>query len=46
MSHWDGRNSQNKMVIFPKLPGTTAGDYVLVRIHDATSATLLGTQQS
>ena len=40
---WKGRNSQNKMVIFPKTPGTRAGDYVRVTIEDATSATLLGT---
>ncbi|WP_116105344.1 tRNA (N6-isopentenyl adenosine(37)-C2)-methylthiotransferase MiaB [Lewinella sp. IMCC34191] len=41
---WKGRNSQNKMVIFPKVPGTQPGDYVEVSVHDATSATLLGTQ--
>ncbi|THH41676.1 tRNA (N6-isopentenyl adenosine(37)-C2)-methylthiotransferase MiaB [Neolewinella litorea] len=43
---WKGRNSQNKMVIFPKLDGSAPGDYVHVTIHDATSATLLGTQQT
>ncbi len=37
-----GRNSQNKMVVFPKKPGFKPGDYVQVRIYDATSATLLG----
>ncbi len=37
-----GRNSQNKMVVFPKKGGLKPGDYVQVRIHDATSATLLG----
>ncbi len=37
-----GRNSQNKMVVFPKKAGLKPGDYVQVRIHDATSATLLG----
>ncbi len=37
-----GRNSQNKMVVFPKKEGYRPGDYVHVRIHDATSATLLG----
>jgi len=37
-----GRNSQNKMVVFPKKNGLKPGDYVHVRIHDATSATLLG----
>ncbi len=43
---WKGRNSQNKMVIFPKVAGTAAGDYVWVTICDATSATLLGTQDA
>jgi tRNA-2-methylthio-N6-dimethylallyladenosine synthase len=41
--HWSGRNSQNKVVVFPK--GTAMldkGDYVRVKITDATSATLLG----
>ncbi len=37
-----GRNSQNKMIIFPKIPGYQAGDYVKVRVDDASSATLLG----
>ncbi|MEN9416235.1 MAG: hypothetical protein RLZ62_2539 [Bacteroidota bacterium] len=37
-----GRNSQNKMCVFPKKEGVKPGDYVMVRIHDATSATLLG----
>ncbi len=37
-----GRNSQNKMVVFPKKENLKPGDYVHVRIHDATSATLLG----
>ncbi len=40
--HFKGRNSQNKMVIFPKVNGYKPGDYVDVRIDDATSATLLG----
>jgi tRNA-2-methylthio-N6-dimethylallyladenosine synthase len=38
-----GRNSQNKMVVFPKREGWKPGDYVEVRVHDVTSATLLGT---
>jgi tRNA-2-methylthio-N6-dimethylallyladenosine synthase len=38
-----GRNSQNKMCVFPKMDGIKPGDYVQVKIHDATSATLLGT---
>ncbi len=37
-----GRNSQNKMIVFPKKKGLKAGDYVKVKVHDATSATLLG----
>lgn len=37
-----GRNSQNKMCVFPKKEGLRPGDYVMVRIKDATSATLLG----
>lgn len=37
-----GRNSQNKMCVFPKKEGLKPGDYVMVRIKDATSATLLG----
>jgi len=38
-----GRNSQNKMIVFPKKPGLQAGDYTWVDVHDATSATLKGT---
>ncbi|MCB0608205.1 MAG: tRNA (N6-isopentenyl adenosine(37)-C2)-methylthiotransferase MiaB [Lewinellaceae bacterium] len=37
-----GRNTQNKMVIFPKTGDYKPGDYVRVRILEATSATLLG----
>lgn len=37
-----GRNSQNKMCVFPKKEGLRPGDYVMVCIKDATSATLLG----
>lgn len=37
-----GRNSQNKMVVFPKKEGLKPGDYVHVRVREATSATLLG----
>ena len=36
-----GRNSQNKMVVFPD-KGYKPGDYVLVKIKDCTSATLKG----
>jgi tRNA-2-methylthio-N6-dimethylallyladenosine synthase len=37
-----GRNSQNKMCVFPKKDGLKPGDYTTVTVHDATSATLLG----
>lgn len=37
-----GRNSQNKMMVFPKKDGLQPGDYVMVRVKEATSATLLG----
>lgn len=37
-----GRNSQNKMVVFPKVAGFGPGDYIHVEIHQASSATLLG----
>ena len=37
-----GRNSQNKMIVFPKKSGLKPGDYVWVKVHDATSATLMG----
>jgi len=37
-----GRNSQNKVIVFPKREGYQPGDYVNVVVQDATSATLLG----
>lgn len=37
-----GRNSQNKMIIFPKVDGYKKGDYINVKVTEATSATLLG----
>lgn len=37
-----GRNSQNKMVIFPGNDGIKPGDYVNVMITEASSATLRG----
>lgn len=37
-----GRNSQNKMIVFPKQGDFKPGDYVHVRVTDATSATLRG----
>lgn len=40
---WCGRNSQNKMVVFPKgNAGLGKGDYATVKINSATQATLLG----
>jgi tRNA-2-methylthio-N6-dimethylallyladenosine synthase len=41
---WKGRNSQNKMIVFKKEEGTQPGDYVMVTVTDATSATLKGHQ--
>jgi tRNA-2-methylthio-N6-dimethylallyladenosine synthase len=39
--HLQGRNSANKVVIFPR--GTFGkGQYVLVKVHECTAATLLG----
>lgn len=37
-----GRNSQNKMIVFPKKAGVKPGDYVYVKVESATSATLRG----
>jgi tRNA-2-methylthio-N6-dimethylallyladenosine synthase len=37
-----GRNSQNKMVVFPKQPGLKPGDYAYVKVEEASSATLRG----
>ena len=39
--HWMGRNSQNTVVVFPK-ENYQVGDFVMVRITECTSATLLG----
>ncbi|MDX1476429.1 MAG: tRNA (N6-isopentenyl adenosine(37)-C2)-methylthiotransferase MiaB [Saprospiraceae bacterium] len=41
-ANFKGRNSQNKMIVFPKMAGLEPGDYVTVQVHDATSATLIG----
>ena len=41
---WRGRNSQNKVVVFPKGNHSyRKGDYVQVKVNDCTGATLLGT---
>ncbi len=37
-----GRNSQNKMLVFPKKDGLKAGDYAWVKVLEVSSATLLG----
>jgi len=37
-----GRTSQNKVVVFPKAD-SKIGDYVFVKIHESTQATLIGT---
>jgi tRNA-2-methylthio-N6-dimethylallyladenosine synthase len=40
---WMGRNSQNKVVVFPKGEyGYKAGEYVLVKVKECTQATLIG----
>lgn len=41
---WKGRNSQNKMIVFPKQGPEKPGDYVWVKVNAATSATLVGEQ--
>ncbi len=40
-AHWSGRNSQNTTVVFPK-ENYNVGDFVMVKIADCTSATLIG----
>ena len=37
-----GRTSQNKMVVFDRVDGYSAGDYIEVEITDCSSATLFG----
>jgi tRNA-2-methylthio-N6-dimethylallyladenosine synthase len=40
---WRGRNSQNKVVVFPKAGHhVRKGDYVQVKVNDCTGATLIG----
>jgi tRNA-2-methylthio-N6-dimethylallyladenosine synthase len=40
---WRGRNSQNKVVVFPKAGSSLKkGDYVRVQVEDCTGATLIG----
>jgi tRNA-2-methylthio-N6-dimethylallyladenosine synthase len=41
--YWMGRNSQNKVIIFPKENyNLQKGDYVNVLVNDCTQATLFG----
>jgi tRNA-2-methylthio-N6-dimethylallyladenosine synthase len=41
--HWMGRNTQNKVIVFPKENyDCRKGDYVWVKVSDCTQATLLG----
>jgi tRNA-2-methylthio-N6-dimethylallyladenosine synthase len=40
---WMGRNSQNKVIVFPKgSHELKPGDYTLVKVTNCTQATLLG----
>lgn len=42
-AEWMGRNSQNKVIVFPKTdPALQKGDYVMVKILSCTKATLIG----
>ena len=42
-TEWKGRNSQNKVIVFPKENyNLKKGDYVNVKVNDCTQATLLG----
>ena len=40
-AHWSGRNPQNTVVVFPK-EAYQPGDFVMVKINDCTSTTLIG----
>ncbi len=37
-----GRNSQNKMLVFPKMERLKVGDYCYVKVNSVNSATLMG----
>ena len=41
--HFKGRNSQFKVIVFPKVEGLEPGDYAQVNVTSFTSGTLLGT---
>jgi tRNA-2-methylthio-N6-dimethylallyladenosine synthase len=41
--HWSGRNSQSRVIVFPKGDyNLQKGDYATVKVTDATSGTLIG----
>ena len=40
-AHWSGRNSQNTVAVFPK-ENYKIGDFVMVKINDCTTTTLIG----
>lgn len=40
-AHWSGRNSENVVTVFPK-ENYKPGDFVLVKVTDCTTATLIG----
>ncbi len=42
VDEFKGRNSQNKMIVFPKVEGLKPGDYADVLVESSTSATLMG----
>lgn len=39
---WMGRNTQNKVVVFPKPEGSSKGEYAWVKIDECTGGTLIG----
>ncbi|MGU9938263.1 tRNA (N6-isopentenyl adenosine(37)-C2)-methylthiotransferase MiaB [Empedobacter brevis] len=39
---WYGRNTQNAVLVFPKVEGTKIGDFVNVKANSCTTATLIG----
>ncbi|MGL2963111.1 tRNA (N6-isopentenyl adenosine(37)-C2)-methylthiotransferase MiaB [Flavobacterium sp. RSB2_4_14] len=39
--HWSGRNSENVVTVFPK-GDYKVGDFVMVKVNDCTTATLIG----
>ncbi len=39
---WMGRNSQNKVIVFPKPENLEKGEYLTIKVIDCTQATLIG----